>query len=278
MGGKQQMTKVHLYFQYASIGGLIFIFVFPILWSLVTSFKTIRDAMAIPPVLLFKPTLNNYIVLFTKSQFLDYLLNSIIISASTTIISTFIGTLAAYSLARLPFKGINIVALGILIVRMIPMVSLAVPIYIWAYNLGLLDTHLVLILTYTTFNLPFVVWIMWGYIKQLPAELEDAAQVDGCTRLGALFKIVLPMAAPGAAAASIFCAIFSWNEFLYALVLTSTNARTMPVAAASFITLVGVQWDMVFAAVIVIAAPIVIFTLALQRYFVSGLTMGAVKG
>lgn len=277
--GKEQRGRKWRSLAIPVIAGVItLIYLFPVWWSLLASFKPLKDAMALPPVLFFKPTLNNYVTLFTQSPFLDYLWNSLVVTAVTTILSVSFGTLAAYSLARLPVKGKGVISFVILIVRMIPMIALAVPVYIWAFNLGILDTRLVLVLTYTTFNLPFVIWLMRGYIKQLPPELEEAALVDGCTRLGALFRVVVPMVAPGAAAASIFCAIFSWNEFVYALVLTGTRARTVPVAAASFITLIGVQWEMVFAAVVVIAAPVVIFTLLLQRYFVSGLTMGALKG
>ena len=254
----------------------------PVYWMITISLKREVDQFAVPPRwLFFSPTLEHYADAFVTRSFGQYFLNSVIVASASTICALVIGTLAAYALARfrLPYRLDRKLALWILSTRMFPAIVTAVPLFLIMRDLRLLNTQLSLIIVYTAFNLPFVVWMMRGFFAELPRDLEDAALVDGDSRLGAFWRIVLPLVAPGLAATAVFCLIVSWNEFLFALVLTQTDAAmTLPVGIAGRVTQYEIKLGVMSAAGVVAMMPILVFALAVQKYLVRGLSLGAVKG
>jgi multiple sugar transport system permease protein len=256
--------------------------VLPVYWMLTISLKTEIDQFADPPKWLsFSPTLEHFSDAFVNRSFGQYLLTSAVVAVVSTLCALVIGTLAAYSLARfrLPYNLDSKLSLWILSTRMFPAIVTAVPLFLMMRDLRLLNTRLSLIIVYTAFNLPFVVWMMRGFFAELPRDLEEAALIDGDSRIGALFRIVLPLVAPGLAATAVFCLIVSWNEFLFALVLTQTDAAmTLPVGIAGRVTQYEIKWGVMSAAGTVAIVPILVFALAVQKYLVRGLSLGAVKG
>ena len=268
--------------KYILLTGALVATIAPVYWLLTISLKTEVDQFASPPAWFwFSPTLDHYYDAFVTRSFGQYLITSAIVAVSSTIIALIIGTLAAYSLARfrLPYNLDNKLSLWILSTRMFPAIVTAVPLFLMMRDLRLLNTRLALIIVYTAFNLPFVVWMMRGFFAELPRDLEEAALVDGDSRLGALWRIVLPLVAPGLVATAVFCLIVSWNEFLFALVLTQTDeAMTLPVGIAGRVTQYEIKWGVMSAAGAVAIVPILVFALAVQKYLVRGLSLGAVKG
>lgn len=254
----------------------------PVYWMMTISLKTEIDQFSVPPKwVLFSPTLAHYRDAFTTRSFGQYLLTSAVVSILSTLSAMVLGTLAAYSLShfRLPHRLDKHFALWILSTRMFPPIVTVIPLFLMMRDFRLLNTRLSLIIVYTAFNLPFVVWMMRGFFSEIPRELEEAARVDGDSRLGALRRVVLPLVAPGLAATAVFCLIISWNEFLFALVLTQTDsAMTLPVGIAGRVTQYEIKWGVMSAAATVAMMPILIFALAVQRYLVRGLSLGAVKG
>jgi multiple sugar transport system permease protein len=254
----------------------------PVYWMLTISLKTEVDHFANPPAwLLFGPTLEHFYDAFVSRSFGEYLVTSAVVAIASTVSALVIGTLAAYSLARfeLPYQLHDKLSLWILSTRMFPAIVTAVPLFLMMRDLRLLNTRLALIIVYTAFNLPFVVWMMRGFFAELPRDLEEAALVDGDSRIGALFRVVLPLVAPGLAATAVFCLIVSWNEFLFALVLTQTDAAmTLPIGIAGRVTQYEIKWGVMSAAGVVAIVPILVFALAVQKYLVRGLSLGAVKG
>ena len=254
----------------------------PVYWMLTISLKNEVDQFSVPPRwLAFEPTLAHYRDAFVERSFGQYLLTSAIVSVLSTAFALVLGTLAAYGLARfpLPHKLNTRVALWILSTRMFPPIVTAVPLFLLMNQVNLLDTTASLVIVYTAFNLPFVVWMMRGFFKEIPREMEEAARVDGDTRMGALRRVVLPLVTPGLAATAIFCLIISWNEFLFALTLTQTDAAmTLPVGIAGRVTQYEIKWGVMSAAGVVAMVPILAFALCVQRYLVRGLSLGAVKG
>jgi multiple sugar transport system permease protein len=254
----------------------------PVYWMLTISLKTEVDQFASPPPWFsFAPTLKHYYEAFAERGFGQYLLTSAIVAVASTACALVIGTLAAYALARfqLPWSLNRRLSLWILSTRMFPAIVTAVPLFLMMRDVRLLNTRASLIIVYTAFNLPFVVWMMRGFFAELPRDLEEAALVDGDSRLGALVRVVLPLVAPGLAATAVFCLIVSWNEFLFALVLTQTDAAmTLPVGIAGRVTQYEIKWGVMSAAASVAIVPILVFALALQKYLVRGLSLGAVKG
>jgi len=254
----------------------------PVYWMLTISLKTEVDQFASPPPwFFFTPTLEHFYDAFATRSFGQYLVTSAVVAIASTTSALIIGTTAAYSLARfrLPYNLDNKLALWILSTRMFPAIVTAVPLFLMMRDLRLLNTRLALVIVYTAFNLPFVVWMMRGFFVELPRDLEEAALVDGDSRIGALWRVVLPLVAPGLAATAVFCLIVSWNEFLFALVLTQTDAAmTLPVGIAGRVTQYEIKWGVMSAAGIVAIVPILVFALAVQKYLVRGLSLGAVKG
>lgn len=254
----------------------------PVYWMITISLKSEADQFAYPPKWFsFTPTIQHYYDAFVTRSFGRYLLTSAIVAVISTACALVIGTLAAYALTRfrLPYNLDRKLSLWILSTRMFPAIVTAVPLFLMMRDLRLLNTKASLIVVYTAFNLPFVVWMMRGFFAEVPRDLEEAALVDGDSRLGALVRVVLPLVSPGLAATAVFCLIVSWNEFLFALVLTQTDAAvTLPVGIAGRVTQYEIKWGVMSAAGAVAMMPILIFALAMQRYLVRGLSLGAVKG
>ena len=270
-----------------SIPVILFIFL-PILWLFSASISTQVELFSVPPHWIPQhPTFQNYIDIFLPSlaassvprTFAVSLLNSIKVASTVTIVSILIGSMAAYALVRIPFKYNRVFQLSILGTRMIPEVSLVIPLFILASSLHLINKPIVLIITYMSFSLPFAIWLLAAFFQNVPIELEDAARLDGCTRLGILFRVVMPVSVPGLISTTMFVFLLAWDEFFYALIFTSTlAAKTAPVAIAEFIGRYAVNITGMMAGGILVAIPPVVLALIFQRYIVSGLTAGAVKG
>jgi multiple sugar transport system permease protein len=260
------------------IGLVAAVFLVPIGVIILTSFKTQGDALSWPPKIFFRPTLENYRNIFALYPFADYLINSVKVTVASTALSLLFGLPAAYALARFPIWRKEDVAMWFLSLRVLPPIAVVIPFFIMLRNASLLDDPLGLVIIYLTFDIPFVVWVSRGFFREVPLELRDAALVDGCSEFGAFFRIALPLAKGGIAATAILTALFSWNEFIFALVLTSTeHAMTMPVAVTLFIRETGIGWGNIGAAAVIMFLPMFILTLSVQRYIVSGLSLGAVK-
>lgn len=249
----------------------------PLVWLFTTALKTNVDAFAMPPKLIFQPTLDNFAKVLQQGDFIGSYMNSIVVVLATTAFSLLFGVTAGYTLARTSGRTSRFMGMWIILVRMAPAMGFALPFYLMFRTLGLLDSYLALVLVYMTITLPFVTWIMTGYFKSIPLEMEEAARVDGCTRIQALFRVVLPTAIPGVATCAIFSFIMSWNEFFYPLILSGRNTSTAPVAIQGFISYAGVDWGQLAAAAVLVLLPVLLFTVFAQKGLVRGLTAGAVK-
>ncbi len=267
----------------------VFFFIFfPLLWLFSASLSNQVELFAIPPHWIPQhPTLQNYTDIFFPSlaassvprTFATAMLNSIKIASAVTIICIFVGSLAAYTLVRIPFRFNRAIQLGIIATRMIPEVSLVLPLFIIASSLQLINKPIVLIITYMSFALPYAIWLMAAYFQTVPIELEDAARLDGCSRLGILFRVVMPISVPGLVSTAMFVFLLAWDEFFYALIFTSTlAAKTVPVAIAEFVGRYVTNINGMMAGGILAAVPPVLVALIFQRYIVRGMTAGAVKG
>ncbi len=254
------------------------VILFPPVVLFVTSIKSDIDALSFPPKWIFDPTLKNYVDILNTSPLVDYALNSLIVASLNTLLCLMIGSMAAYGLARFKFRGADNLAFWILSIRMMPPVAAIIPIYILMKNLGLLDTPWCLVITYLTFNLPFVVWMMKGFFEEIPREIEESALIDGCSDFSVFFRIALPLVAPGLAATAIMVFIFSWNEFLFALILTGTKAVTLPVGIIGYMKETGINWGYMTAGGILALIPVIVFMVLVQKHLVKGLTLGALKG
>jgi multiple sugar transport system permease protein len=262
----------------AALGPILAWSLFPIYWIATASLKTELSLYAKPPQWLFTPILDNYRRVLTNIPFLDYLTNSLVVAVGTTVGSLVLGTLAGYGFARFRFPGSEAVRFLVLVTRMAPRVVLVVPYFLLMQRLGLLDTYTGLLVAYVSFALPFAIWLLIGFFSDIPLEIEEAALIDGCSRLGVLLRIVIPIAAPGLVVAAIFSFLAAWNEFLFALILSGVRAKTLPVVIAGLSTDVGPLYGEMSAAAVMVMLPNIVMTLALQRYLVRGLTLGAVKG
>lgn len=259
---------------------LVFIyFTGPILWQLLTSLKPDPDIARIPPLLPHRATFSHYASVFQSYSFLRIMANSAIVASLSTTLSLVVGSLCAFALAKLQVRY-KLVILGfILSASMFPPIATVSPLYLIIRALGLRDTLLALIVTYTTFSLPLSIWILTHFFQGIPDEIYLAAKVDGCTPFQAFYRIILPLSAPGFVTTAILVFIFCWNEFLFALTFTSTTAaRTIPVAIALFTGVHEVPWGDIAAATIIVIIPLVALVFAFQRRIVEGLTAGAVKG
>ncbi|MBI4280405.1 MAG: carbohydrate ABC transporter permease [Armatimonadetes bacterium] len=249
----------------------------PLAWLLITSFKYQVDMFARPPRLLFTPTLDHYVTVLGKSNFPSYVKNSLLAGGLATGASLVIGSLCAYGIARFDFRGRGAILLWVLVVRLIPPLALIIPFYMMLRSLGLYDTVLGLGIVYLSLNLPLTVWLMTTYFAEVPVAVEEAAMVDGCSRIGALWRVVLPLTAPGLVATSVITLIFSWNEFPFALMLTAGEAKTAPVSITEWLVERGLLWGELSASGTLIILPVLIFAAFVQRHLVRGLTIGAVK-
>jgi multiple sugar transport system permease protein len=248
---------------------------FPFYWMVLTSLRSQVDNVSRIPVWFFTPTWENYQNVIARNNFLEFTWNSFVIAALSTGIGLVLGLPAAYSIARFKQDGL---ALAILIARLTPYITYLVPWYLAFRALGLIDTYLALTLTHLIVGMPLIVWIMISFFENVPQDLEEAAFVDGATRIGAFMRVILPLSTPGIVAASILAFIFSWNQFLFSLVLSGPNTRPVPVAVFNFISYGQIDFGGLGAAAVLITLPVIILTLIIQRWIVTGLTMGAVKG
>jgi multiple sugar transport system permease protein len=264
----------------AAIGVAILLALFPFWWMLVTSFKRPVDIFSGVSLVPQQPTGDNYNRLFSNYHMGQFLINSLIVVAVAVAVSLVLGTLAAYALARYRLRfRLNESALVVaLLVRTLPAILLVIPLYVTLGKYGLLNTRLGLIIIYTGLNTSFVIWMMQSFFEEIPRDIEEAAMVDGDSRLRALRKVVLPLAGPGIAATAIFSVITTYNDFLLALTVTSTpDSQTVPVGVSTLIGKIQIEWGPMAAAGVIGALPIMLFAIVVQRHFVRGLTMGAVK-
>lgn len=250
----------------------------PLYWVFVTSIKPVSDYQTVPPVWFpGEPTALHFTAALNDLRGWEGLKNSAIVAGLATIASVLVGTAAAYSMARFRTGGKHF-AFWVLSQRVMPPIAIIIPVFLIYRNLDLIDAHLGLIILYTVFTLPFTIWMMYTYFQQMPVALEEAALVDGCTRLQALWKIAWPLAAPGIVSAAAFAFIFSWTEFLFALVLTSSDAVTVPVVISQFLAFQSAQFGESSALSICAMVPAFVLGLLIQKHLVRGLTMGAVQG
>lgn len=257
---------------------LILLFcIFPFYWMVTTSLKDQIVALQTPPAWIFEVTLNNYTEVLFEDGVWENLLNSLIVAVCTTALAVLLGCPAAFALARFEFRGKKDLWFWFITNRMVSPIVLALPFFLIVRNLKLLDTHLVLILIYLTFNLPIVIWICTDQFRAIPRDLDEAAVIEGASQWRIFRSICLPLAAPGVAVSGIFSFIFSWNELMFALVLTRTNAKTAPAMAVSFMEGYNLPYGKIMATSTLIVVPVIIFALIASKQLVRGLTMGAVK-
>ena len=253
------------------------IFLFPVYWLFMISFKTPDEIFHVPPLWLpGQIQFDNYWVLFKGGDVIA-IWNSLIVAGASSILAIVLGTFCAYSLARFNTGGKNL-AMWIISQRMMPPIAVVFPVFLIYVYFGMVDTYLGLILLYTAFNLPYVIWMMRGYIADIPLELEESALIDGCTRWQTLWKVVFPMARSGLMATAIFTFVFAWNDFLFALVLTRTNVITFPVQLTHYMGGQSNFWSKIAAMSVLGTLPIFIAVTLMQRYLVRGISLGAVKG
>jgi multiple sugar transport system permease protein len=262
---------------------LLLLYLFPLIWLALTTFKSRPQIFSIPPLFVFKPIFTNFRDIFYVSRtggdthFTFYFQMSILISSLSTLFAVTFGTMAAYSLSRFKVVGKNDLMFVILSTRMLPAVATLVPLYLMYIKLGLRDTIPGMILLYTMFNLGFTVWMMKSFIDEIPKEYEEAALVDGYTRLEAFMKIILPQAATGIATSAVFSLIFTWNEFVYSSIMTDRYARTVPPAASIYMGFEGFEWGRIAATAVLFVVPVLIFTFVVRKSLLRGLTFGAIK-
>jgi multiple sugar transport system permease protein len=284
--------------------------ILPLVWILMTGFKTGPDSISYPPKVFFQPSMEGYVNLFTSrtratpeqlatlpapenfadqiardrgmiitgpSKFGERFLNSVIIGFGSTFLSIFLGTLSAYAFSRFKIPLKDDLLFFILSTRMMPPIAVAIPIFLMYRTLGLSDTHLGMILLYTAVNISLAVWLLKGFIDEIPREYEEAALIDGYSRFQAFVKVVLPQAATGIASTAIFCLIFAWNEYAFAVLLTSGTAQTAPPFIPTIIGVGGLDWPAVAAGATIFLLPIMIFTILLRKHLLRGITFGAVR-
>jgi len=251
---------------------------FPIYWMVLTSLQSRSTILDTTPTFLpFDPTLSNYVTVFVENSFLTYLTNSFIVATAAVTISVVIGVPAAYSLSRMDIPGGHHISFWILSTRMVPPLSILVPLYVFLSGAGLTRSLAGLTITHFLITLPMIIWIVKGFIDELPESMEESAMIDGCNRIQAFREVVVPLVTPGIAAAAFISFIFSWNNFLLALVLTGGNTKTAPLQIQSSMGYLSIDWGMLGAAGTVTVLPVVVISLAIRNYLVEGLTMGAVK-
>jgi multiple sugar transport system permease protein len=275
---KKKITGFNILIVLFTICFLVF-FLFPLYWQVVTSLKTRENTFAVPPQLLPNPLSFGYYKWVIYNPFMLNVRNSVIVSSSTTFICLVTSTLASYALARLRIPGNRIILLGVLVISMLPAISLLGPLYLMFKKFRLINTFPGLIIAYTAFFLPFTMWFLTSFFRTIPVELEESAEIDGCTPFQALYKIIIPLSAPAVFTVMILVFIFSWNEFLVSFTLMSTDpVRTYPVGLVMLQGLYEVPWGEMMAAATIVAVPVITLVLVAQRFIIQGLTAGALKG
>jgi multiple sugar transport system permease protein len=274
---KNKINFNHILFLLIACGFLC-LFLFPYLYLMLSSLKPPREVISSTPTFFpSKFTLANYLSMFNQLSIGKYFGNSLVTAVFGTLVSVFLGALASYGLTRFSSRLGNLFLVFTLGVRMIPLISVAIPLYRIIGEIGLMDTKLALILIYTSINIPFVIWMMLGFFDSLPKELDESARVDGCGMLGAFIRIILPISLPGLATTAIFSFMLSWNDFLFGLLFTSTSAKTVPVGISEFLTAYNLDLGPMTAAATLFSLPVMLFSFFMQNYIVRGMTMGAVK-
>ena len=270
---KKRLGKVLLY---AAVVIICFFSIFPYFWMVLVSLKE-RVLVYQAGVWFFTPTLENYKTVFRTHNLGTYMINSAIIAAANCIISLVLGSLTAYSLARHRFRHKEKYSFFLLFIRILPAVASVIPIFVIAATLRMLDTHALLIVVYLLFNVPFTVLMMRGFFEEIPKDVEEAAMIDGCSTIQTLCKVVIPLAMPGMVATAIFCIINAWNEFVYAMLLTTFRASTVPTIVQMFKTVTGVVWGEMSAVGTISTLPVLVFAMLVQKQMVRGLSFGAIK-
>jgi multiple sugar transport system permease protein len=257
---------------------LAMLFLAPYVYLLLTSLKPSAEAVSAPPT--FWPSkfsLENYRNMFDYLPVGKYFANSLITATASTFVSVLLGSMAAYGISRFTSVTGKYFLLFTLVIRMVPMISIAIPMYMIIKSMGLIDTQLALIFVYTSVNVPFAIWLMIGFFDSIPKEFDEAARIDGCSWLGSFIRVIIPISLPGLATTAIFTFMLAWNDFLFALLMTSTNAKTATVGISEFLTAYNLDLGPMTAAAVSFSLPVMIFSLFVQRYIVSGMTLGAVK-
>jgi multiple sugar transport system permease protein len=258
---------------------ILVLYGFPFVYLLLTSFKTPGEAIAVPPsVIPHVWTLENYVAALAKEGVVPALINSVVTAVLSTLFSLVLAVPAAYAVTRYRTPSGRVFVLAALVTRMVPTIAVGVPLVETMRALGIGDTSFALAIAHTTISLPLSIWLMASFFEAVPDEIEEAAKIDGASRLGALWRVVLPVVSGGLAVTAIFAFLASWNEFLFALLLTSVRAQTTPIVIANFQTQFGLDWGAMTALAAVYSLPVILLTLVLQRHIVAGLTLGAVKG
>jgi len=256
---------------------VVAIFILPIAWMISTSFKRTIDIIAVPPKIFFVPVWDYYRSVLGSAEVLKSALNSVIATSMALVISFALGVPAAYAMARYNFRGKKVFYMWILTGLMIPLASLIVPFYLMFQATGLLDRVIGLIVVYLLIDIPFIVWMLGAYFKDVPVELDESARLDGCGTLRLLVGIILPVSKPGIASAAISCVIATWNEFLFAMILTQTKAKTAPVVITGFMSTSGMRWGEMAAVATLLMIPPVVFGMSIQKSYIRGLTAGSIK-
>lgn len=263
---------------YAALCSLLVLFLVPLLWIVGISLKTREQIFTNPPVLFWVPTFENYVQVVTRSDFMASFLNSLIATTASVLLSLVIAVPAAYTLARFRFRGQNAAMIALLVMRMLPPIAILLPVFVLFQAMGLSNTRFSIVLAYTTLSLPLIVWVMKDYFASLPKELEEAAYIDGASRMLTFVKIALPLARPGIVTASILSLLLAWNDFIFAAILTNNQTRTSPVLLASYAGgETGTNWGAITASGVLVIIPVIIFSLLVQKHLVQGLSSGAVK-
>lgn len=253
------------------------LFAFPILWIFLMALKTSVDAFSLPPKLFFKPVFENFKNVFQNNYFVTNYRNSFILAFTSTAFSLLLGIPAAYAITRFSFRGKRTLSFWILVTRMAPASAMVVAYFMILNQLKMIDTLPGIVMVYMSFNIGYIIWMVRGFVLSVPIECEEASVIDGCNRFMSFYRITLPLCIPGIVSVGIQAFIFSWNEFLYALILTRTNYKTAPIAVLSYVTSEGIAWGELAAASTLIVLPVLVLALIVQRYIVSGLTMGVGK-
>lgn len=259
----------------------ILVISFPLIWMILTSLKPQSELFKIPPSILpLSITFEHYVTLLTQTPFLRYFGNSIVLAAATTALVTVVGTLGAYSLVRFSYRGRETLAAMVLFTYLLPSVVLIIPLYLLMVNIGLSNSLMSLIIAYTTFALPYALWLLRSFMEGIPEDLESAALVDGASRMGAFVDVILPQALPGIISTALFTFILAWNEYLYALVLVNSDqARPLTTGVMNMlITAFNIEWSLLMAASVMMSIPLIIIFAFLQSYLTSGFGAGGVKG
>lgn len=264
---------------WAVLAAVLVLYGFPFLYLLLTSFKTPSDAIAVPPAVLPEVwTLDNYVTALAKDGVVPALINSVVTAVLSTLFSLVLAIPAAYAITRYRTPSGSVFVMAALVTRMVPTIAVGAPLVETMRTLHISDTSFALAIAHTTISLPLSIWLLASFFEAVPQELEEAAKVDGASRLGALRLVVLPVVSGGLAVTAIFAFLASWNEFLFSLLLTSVRAQTTPIVIANFQTQFGLDWGAMTALAAIYSVPVILLTLALQRHIVAGLTLGAVKG